>query len=351
MSLTAVVVGAGAGGTLSIQALDRSPLFELIGVSDIRPEVGEKLRSVYPSIDVFTDHNRMFASLKPDVVCVSTYPPSHEQISMDALEQPIRGILVEKPLGHTAASGRHILQAIKARNIPVAVPHGLLAKRTPLEIIERVRNNEIGELKLVEIQCNGWDIINAGIHWINFFVALTANEPVDLVMALCDASTRTYRDGMQVETAAVTYAQTRSGVRVVMNTGDHVNVNRVGKDTLFRIVGTNGLIEFWGWENAYRIVNRQHPDGADEVPNEMPVTGHRFHLEEMARQVQTGICNYRVADSSLAALEICEGAYLSSRERCQVRFPVDGFSLPTQNDWNPGAPYLGVGGGTDGRNL
>src|SRR3712207_8225841 len=44
-----------------------------------------------------------------------------------------------------------------------------------------------------------WDIINAGIHWLNFFVTLTDNEPLDYVIAQCDTTTRTYRDGMQVE--------------------------------------------------------------------------------------------------------------------------------------------------------
>ena len=69
--------------------------------------------------------------------------------------------------------------------------------------------------------------INAGIHWLHFFVTLTRNEPLDFVMAICDSSTRTYRDGMQVETMAITYAQTHSGIRVVMNTGDDTNLRTV----------------------------------------------------------------------------------------------------------------------------
>ena len=80
----------------------------------------------------------------------------------------------------------------------------MLARRAPLEIIDRIQGGEIGELVLVEIQCTGWDIINAGIHWLDFVVTVLGNEPVASVMALCDSGTRTYRDGMQVETVAVT---------------------------------------------------------------------------------------------------------------------------------------------------
>jgi len=53
----------------------------------------------------------------------------------------------------------------------------------------------------------------------------------------------------------------------------------------------------------------------------------------------------------LAALEICEAAYLSARHGVEIRFPFDRFEIPEPNDWEPGMPYLGRGGGRDGRKL
>jgi predicted dehydrogenase len=287
-----------------------------------------------------------------DVVCVSTFPPSHEEVALNAIHYPIKGILVEKPIGHTVESGRKILESIKKKQIPMVVPHGLLAKNTPLEIIQHVHSGQIGDLKLVEIQCNKWDIINAGIHWLNFFVYLTQNEQLEYVMAICESSTRTYRDGMQVETTAVTYAQTKSGIRVVMNTGDNVKVNREGKETLFRIIGTKGHIEFWAWENGYYILNEEHPKGRHIIPDELQVIGHQRYLEQLAEMIWTGKPDYAIPESSLAAMEIVEGAYLSSRTNCKVTFPVDRFSVPQQdNPWIPGIPYNGTNGGRDGRKL
>ena len=96
------------------------------------------------------------------------------------------------------------------------VPHGLLVARHSREILDRVHGCEIGDLKLVEVECDKWDIINAGIHWFNFFVVLTRNEAMDYVITQCDRSTRTYRDGMQVETFGVSYAQTQSGITVIV---------------------------------------------------------------------------------------------------------------------------------------
>ena len=233
----------------------------------------------------------------------------------------------------------------------MAVPHGLLFKKGPLEVIERVRGGEIGDLKLVEIQNRRWDIINAGIHWLNFFVHLTGMEPMDYVMAVCESSTRTYRDGVQVETTAVTYAQTRSGIRVVMNTGDEVLVSREGKSCLFRIVGTAGFIEFYSGEDPYFIFNAEHPRGASFQPEEFPGTHHQRRLESMAEMIDSGKPDYSVPDSSLMTLEIVEGAYMSSRHRCKVTFPLDQFTPPPAPDWDPGMPYSGTGGGRNGRKL
>jgi predicted dehydrogenase len=349
--LTASVVGAGAGGTLSMVALRDSDRYELVAVADISPKARQIAEERFSGIRTFDSHEAMFAACPTDVVCVSTWPPTHESVTMDALELSLKGILVEKPLGHTADSGRRILMSIKQKQLPMAVPHGLLVNAAPMEIISRVWKGEIGELKLVEIQNTGWDIINAGIHWLDFFVTLTGNEEMDYVMAICESSSLTYRDGMQVETTAVTYAQTRSGIRVVMNTGDEVQVNRTGKSTLFRLIGTAGQIEFWGWENAYHILSAEFPTGQMISPQELPGTRHQRHMDHMADMIASGNTDYTIAEGSLLALEICEGAYISSRHRCKVSFPVDEFSPPIESDWDPGMPYGGSGGGRNGRRL
>jgi predicted dehydrogenase len=294
----------------------------------------------------------MFDQYPTDVVCVSTYAPSHESIVLDALARPsLRGILVEKPLGDTGAAGRQIINAVKARNLPMVVPHGLRTRATSVEVIDRVLSGEIGELRSIEVQCDKWDLLNAGIHWLDFCLAATGEAPIISVLAAADTSTRTYRDGMQVETVSVTYVENVNGVRMILQTGDFIRVNTPGKNTLFRLVATGGIIEFWGWEKGYSILNARYPAGQVIVPDEFPVFGHRRHLENLATQIQSGTPDYRLPESSLTALEICEAAFLSRQHRCQVRFPLASFVPPAPSDWEPGKPYHGIGGGRDGRKL
>jgi len=136
-----------------------------------------------------------------------------------------------------------------------------------------------------------------------------------------------------------------------MQTGDDVVVNRAGQGALFRIVGRAGQIVYCPWANDYELLNHQFPAGATITCERLPGTHHQRRLEHLADMIDSGERDYTIADTSLMALEIVEGAYVSSRHRCRVTFPLDTFEPPRPSDWNPGRPYDGVGGGRDGRRL
>jgi predicted dehydrogenase len=348
---TAAVIGAGTGGQLSMRGLSASSHFKLVAVADVRQQALDATRAQYPDIQTFTSHEQLFNECPVDVVCVSTWASSHLEITQAALEMPLKGILAEKPLADNSQDGQTLLELVRRKRLPMAVPHNLLVLPHVLQIMDRVQSGQIGDLKLIEIECSGWDILNAGIHWLNFAVVLTGNEPVDWVMAAIDDSTRTYRDGIQVETLAVTYVQMRSGLRIVMNTGDYVKIAEPGKGTIFRLVGTHGTIDFYAWESCYRIQNAEFPHGRLIEVEASPRSGHQIHLENLIEQMDKGIADYGIPEASLTALEICEAAYLAGKHRCMITLPLAHFMIPPGNDWEPGKPYAGSGGGRDGRQL
>lgn len=351
--LTAAVVGGGQGGKLSLAALHDSENYHLVAVADLRPEARQALAQEFPGLKTFATVEEMLTEAPTDVVCVSTYPPSHEPIVQLALKQPgLKGLLVEKPLGDTAGAGRRIVESIRARGLPMVVPHGLRTRAVPGAVLARIAAGEIGQVRVIEMQCDKWDIINAGIHWFDFCLAVTNNTPIASVLCAADTSTRTFRDGMQVETDAVTYVVNHDGVRFVLQTGDYTKLGNGGDDaTQFRIVGDLGTIEFLAWKSTYRLCNGAHPKGEIFSPEEFAIAGHQRHLDNLAEHIFSGRPDYSVAESSLAALEICEAAFVSARNRCRVTFPYSEFVVPNDTNWLPGQPYSGSGGGRNGRTL
>ena len=349
--LRAAVIGAGAGGKLSMKALDASPRYALVAVADVAAAARSEAQATYPTIRTFADHRGLLDACAVDVLCVSTWPPSHLTVTQDGLAAGLRGILVEKPLGDTYVAGLGVLAAIRQARIPAVVPHGLLVADHGRVILDSVASGAIGALKIIEIECAGWDIINAGIHWLNFALSLLPDDPVVQLLAASDVSTPTKRDGLQVETEAVTYAYTRSGVRIIMHTGDFVPVAEANEGTLFRLVGSQGMLEFFGWKPRYRITSGAHPGGAlVEVPVG-PKSGHERYLDRLAAQIDADALDLALLERSLAALEICEAAYRSSYERCAVSLPLGEFIAPPPAEWRAGQPYSGSGGGRDGRRL
>jgi hypothetical protein len=157
---------------------------------------------------------------------------------------------------------------------------------------------------------------------------------------------------MKVETVAVTSVQLVNGVRIVMHTGDTIRSNgRRQSDVTFRILGTVGQIEFWGWQADYFLVSPAFPHGKLFEPEEQPVALHRRHLENLIPMLQLKEPDYSLPESSLKALEICEAAYLSAKHGVEVRFPFAEFALPEPNDWQPGTPYFSEPNARDGRYL
>ena len=357
--LSALVVGAGSGGTGSIRALAASPRYVLRGVADITPAARQRVADAHPGVALFADHRDALQALRPDVVCVSTWPPSHVAVARDALAAgSLRGLLLEKPIADTWRAGRKLVDELRRRDLPCVVPHGLIVSTQGRAVIEQVRDGALGALRLVWIECRGWDILNAGIHWLHFALQLVRGPFVE-VQCACDGSTRTYRDGMQVETVASLVVTAADGARIALHTGDEVPMSAPATGTMIRLVGSEGLIELPGWEPRYRIVSARRTTGAEQA-REVQVTAgpqsHAVYLDQLADHVASGTPRWEQVERSLAALELCDAAYTSAREQRAVRLGA-GSGLralapaPAAHGWDPGRPYSGTGGGRDGRRL
>src|SRR5258708_25585633 len=99
--LTASVVGCGRGGQLSLQALAESEFYAPTAAADLRSEIGDEIRKKFPGLRIFADFRAMFATCPTDVVCVSTSPPTHAEIAVEALKLPLEALLVVQPTAHT----------------------------------------------------------------------------------------------------------------------------------------------------------------------------------------------------------------------------------------------------------
>lgn len=353
--LRVVVVGAGTGGRLSITAVQAVPGLELAGMIDRSQDALDKVPWI--------DRNRVatstslgdLAGMEPDVVCVSTWAPSHREVTEAALAARVKGLLVEKPLAATADDARALLAAAEDAGVPVVVPHGLVSMPAPLKVLGLIGADDgIGTLRHVRIACTGWDLINAGIHWLQYAVTALGDDQVTEVRARYDTGTRTFRDGFMVETSGSATATTAQGVTIEVSTGDEIEVDSVTGASI-ELTGSEGTATYHPWEPAYTLT-RDDTSARVEVNSEHTFTGHRHYLTRLRDRVLGRGADDGVARRSLTALDIVRAAYRSSaHDGATVSLPLaEDAPLPVDADaWVPGEPYDPdtMSGGRDGRAL
>ena len=344
MSYAATVIGAGRGGKLSLAALFASHRYRLAAVADPDEDARLGLARDFSGVEIYPSHIELFAGCASDVVCVSAPTPMHYDITLEALEQQPRGLLVEKPLAISSAQARDLLGRIVRAGIPLVVPHGMFALAVPRQVLRLVHDGAVGELDSIEVQ-NSVDLLNAGIHWISYALALLEGDPVVSVLAACDTEERVINDGAQVESAGMTCFRTQRGVSLMLQSGVHTTIRSVKlpamthKGALFRLSGSAGMLEFHAWGDRYWLLNGEHPGGAVvhvEAAEESP---HQWFLEELARQIDSQQFDYEIAERSVEALALIEAAYLSAQTCTRRRLPDEDVTAPLNTAWRLGQAH------------
>ncbi len=317
--LSASVIGCGRGGTLSLDALQGSSLYRPVAAADPSKHAQDTVRERLPELRLFDDFREMLAACPADVVCVATPAPTHDPIARDVLEHGVRGLLLEKPLACDVATAEALLSEIDTANLPLVVPHGMLVLPAPQEIKKRVRRGDIGRLISIEIQ-SAVDLLNAGIHWLVYLLDTLADDRPAAVEAEFDVGAHAINDGVQIEAGGRTCIEMQSGISIVVHSGkqtvpkSEVLPSEEQLGALFRLSGSDGVIEFSAWAGSFWI---QSGKSHGEFIRRPLATGRSYHqvfLEQLAQNIVAGVVDHSSAELSLAALRLIETAYRAHDE-------------------------------------
>jgi predicted dehydrogenase len=119
-ALKILVVGCGNMGASHAIAYHQMSDFEICGIvstGNSKHILNEKLGGKYP---VFDEYLEALDSTKPDAVCISTYPDTHEEFAVAALQANCH-VFIEKPLADTVAGAERVAQLALEKNRKVVV--------------------------------------------------------------------------------------------------------------------------------------------------------------------------------------------------------------------------------------
>ena len=312
--LTASVIGCGHGGGLSLDAAFSSSSYELIAAADPSVDARKRVAERFPNARLFADYREMLAECRTDVVCIATPAPSHASIAREVLHCNPKGLLLEKPLACDVPTAEELLREVRDGACPVVVPHGMLVLPAAQEIKARIRRGDIGEIVTVEVQ-NVVDLLNAGIHWLVYLLDVFDDDNPREVNGEFYVGGHAVNDGMQVETRGATRIEFDSGVCVDLRSGNKteptsdVLPREEQRGALFRVTGSEGVIEFSAWAGSYWIQVGQSDGELIKQPLPAGLSYHQIFLEQLAQNITARELDYSSANLSLAALRLIESAY------------------------------------------
>ena len=139
------VVGYGYWGPNVVRNFYNVPNASVVAVADISPKSLERVRGVYPSMEVTTNADDILTNPNIDAVAIVTPISHHYPLAKKALENG-KHIFVEKPFTASVAEAEDLIELAERKNLKIMVDHTFLFTGAVRKIRELIDNGTLGKL-------------------------------------------------------------------------------------------------------------------------------------------------------------------------------------------------------------
>ena len=192
--ITVLVIGCGNMGASHATAYHNHPSFNICGLvsrGKSKDELNDSLKSNYT---LFTDYKQAIINTKPDAVCISTYPDTHKEISLFALENNCH-IFLEKPIADDLKGSREIINKAVENGKKLVV--GYILRHHPIWKKFIIESKKLGKPVAMRMNLNQqssgetWDvhknllaslspIVDCGVHYLDVMCQITESKPLSV---------------------------------------------------------------------------------------------------------------------------------------------------------------------------
>lgn len=192
--LRVLVVGCGNMGASHAHAYHHMDDFEIVGLvskGQSKEALNASLGADYP---LFGDYFWALSETKPDAVCISTYPDTHEPFAIAAFEAGAH-VFLEKPMADTITGAQRVMAAAIKADKKLVIGYILRYHPSWIQFIGQAR--EMGTPLVMRMNLNQqsqgymWDvhrnlmktispIVDCGVHYIDVMCQMTDAKPVQV---------------------------------------------------------------------------------------------------------------------------------------------------------------------------
>jgi predicted dehydrogenase len=139
------VIGYGYWGPNIVRNFYNAPGASVVAVADLSVKSLERVRKMYPSMEVTTNPDDILTNPDIDAVAIVTPISYHFPLAKKALEHG-KHIFVEKPFTASAEQAEELIELAERKNLTIMVDHTFLFSGAVRKIKELITANELGNL-------------------------------------------------------------------------------------------------------------------------------------------------------------------------------------------------------------
>ena len=190
--LRILVVGCGNMGASHATAYHTMNGFDICGIVSTgasKQVLNDKLGGGYT---LYNDYEEALAATRPDAVCISTYPDTHERFAITALESGCH-VFIEKPLADSVSGAVRVVAAAHKAGKKLVVGYILRHHPSWMRFVELAQ--QLGKPLVMRMNLNQqshghkWmvhrnlmqslsPIVDCGVHYIDVMCQMTRSKPV-----------------------------------------------------------------------------------------------------------------------------------------------------------------------------
>lgn len=186
-----LVVGLGNMGASHASAYHRMDGFEIVGLCS-RTIKSKTIPDELAGYALFEDYEAALAELKPDAVSINTWPNTHADYAIKAMEAGAH-VFMEKPIGTTNEEARAVVDTAKRTDRKLVLGYILRVHPSWIKFVELGKT--LGKPLVMRLNLNqqssgdAWmwhknlidsliPIVDCGVHYVDVMCQLTDARPV-----------------------------------------------------------------------------------------------------------------------------------------------------------------------------
>ncbi|TWF42829.1 putative dehydrogenase [Chitinophaga polysaccharea] len=192
--LRVLVVGCGNMGASHATAYHTLDGFDICGLVSTGTSKEVLNNSLGGGYALFNDYEAALAATRPDAVCISTYPDTHENFAITAFENGCH-VFIEKPLADTVEGAERVAAAARKAGKKLVVGYILrhhpswekfveLSHQLGKPLVMRMNLNQQSHGNMWQVHRNLLKslspIVDCGVHYIDVMCQMTRSKPLQV---------------------------------------------------------------------------------------------------------------------------------------------------------------------------